>query len=192
MSRSELFLRPIQLKSTRGRSSRDRSGGMECVAYRNHRRRSLGFSFSTNPIDPYRFSVRIPPHITPGKYALTAFGQYLNGTNLKSESLTIWVERPGQPLSIQVDPPFLDVEVGDGSSLRVLGTYADGSEVDLTRSRHTNFVSQSPEIARVSFDGFVDAVRVGVTNIVIDGKFLIPVTVRPARRSEKPARRSRR
>jgi|SRR5579884_3210611 len=106
----------------------------------------LGFSFSTNPIDPYRFSVKIPTDITLGEYALTALGQYLNGTNVKSKPL----------------------DYGN-----------------------TNQCREADQSVRVSSDGLVTAVGVGATNIVVDGNKFIPVTVRPARRSDKPASRSR-
>jgi hypothetical protein len=135
---------------------------------------------SSAPTPPYGFSVPIPPHIAAGSYTLTAVAGA--GLKWKSKPVTIRVERADRPLAIEIDPPFLDVEVGSESALTVLGDYPDGSQVDLTRSRHTTFASQAPAIARVSPDGFVDAVSVGVTNIVIDGNNLIPVTVRPARR----------
>jgi Bacterial Ig-like domain (group 2) len=66
-----------------------------------------------------------------------------------------------------VNDTQLELRIGGQVPIRVLGTYSDGSVVDLSKSSQTSFVSQSPGIATVSAGGSVTGVAPGSTTIVV-------------------------
>lgn len=127
---------------------------------------------------PYQFDMEIPMEITPGKYLLTAVGTSKSGP-VDSQPVSIDVERPDLPDTISTDFKQLGMNVGDKLPISVVGTYADGSDIDLNKSSQTTFRSQSPAIATVTSEGVVTALSPGSTQIVIDGRISVPVTVEP-------------
>jgi len=136
----------------------------------------IGFSqVLTKP--PYRFSIHIPSHTTPGLYTLTASGAISPGNGVDSDPISIDVEPSEQPTSLTVEPTVLVINVGERTGMRVIGKYKDGSVLDLTESTQTRYISQNTKIATVSKDGFVTGVAVGSTNIVIDGRIKLQVIV---------------
>jgi hypothetical protein len=128
---------------------------------------------------PYQFDIEIPQKTTPGEYTLTAVGKPVSGEMLFSRPISIDVERPDARAKITINHRQLGMQIGWDLPLDVYGTYADGSEVNLTKSRQTTYVSESPAIATVSSEGLVKAISPGSTEIVIDGKIAVPVTVQP-------------
>lgn len=128
---------------------------------------------------PYQFDIEIPAQITPGRYLLTALGKTNSGQLIESEPLSIDVERPDLPQKIAANFRQLDLIVGDQVHIGVQGTYADGSVVDLSKSTQTAFTSQSPAIATVTPEGLVTAVAPGSTQVVVDGRLVVPITVEP-------------
>lgn len=114
---------------------------------------------------PVQFVLRIPAQTQPGIYRLTAFGR-MSGGDLESEAVTIDVERSEEPVRVWIEPSSIQFEhVGDRIPVRVLGTFADGSQQELTKSSKTNFISADPRVARVSSDGVVTSVGPGKTSI---------------------------
>jgi hypothetical protein len=81
------------------------------------------------------------------------------------------------PASLDIQPSVLVMRPGDTVQLVVKRTSRDGSTVDLTRSAKTTYVSQDPTVATVTSHGAVKAVAPGDTNIVVNGKVQVPVTV---------------
>jgi hypothetical protein len=142
----------------------------------------LGFIGALTKSSPYRFSIPIPSDLTPGKYTLTANGAIARGVGATSDPIFIDVERPDRPTSLKIEPSNLDMDVGDQSVLRVIGTYANGSEVDLTTSTQTTFVSRMPSVVTVSGDGLVTAVGPGSTRILINKDFAVEVTVHSSKK----------
>jgi hypothetical protein len=117
---------------------------------------------------PYRFAIRIPPDSDSGTQTLAAMGVIEYGNVIVSDSLTIDVERPDAPRSLKTDLSSLSFHrVGGDFHLMVDGVFADGSIVDLTRSRHTSYRSASPAVASVGADGHVTAKGLGSTAITI-------------------------
>ncbi len=141
----------------------------------------IGYS-SIITASPYQFSLPIPANISPGRYSLTALGVSATG-NATSAAITISVERPDAPVQIDVAPTILYLPVGARVPLRVVGTYADGTQLDITHSVSTTFSSTSASAATVDTQGYVTAV--GATtgqeppHIVVNSSLSIPVVVPP-------------
>jgi hypothetical protein len=114
---------------------------------------------------PYQFSITVPARIRPGPYTLVAEGRTSSGRQ-SSDPVTIDVERTDTPQSIAADS-HVELAVGDESLVRVVGTYADGSVVDLSRSTRTTYSPDPPGIVSVTREGVVTALAAGSTKIVI-------------------------
>jgi len=129
-------------------------------------------------LPPYKFTIKIPSDIEPGVYTIAASGTRADGENDDSEYVDIDVERPDAPVSITVEPDKVTFyTTGQKSAVRVVGKYADGSTVDLTKSEQTTYVSTDPNIAKVSKDGFITALAPGSTEIVINQDIIVKVIV---------------
>ena len=127
---------------------------------------------------PFQFTVQIPQGTTPGPYKLTALGAITAGQPIWSDSITIDVERPDSPNTLTTDPPGpLGVYVGETFGVDVIGTYDDGSTVNLTNSSQTTLESQSPGIVSVGPGGNLTALAPGSTQIIVNGTLAVPVTV---------------
>lgn len=136
-------------------------------------------------VTPYQLSLPIPAGISPGTYSLTALGVSSAG-NATSPAVTIDVERLDPPIQIDVTPTTLYLPVGQRSPLRVVGTYADGTQLDITHSATTSFVSSSTTLATVDSQGYVTAVAPispppfgGPVRITVNNSVTIPVVVPP-------------
>jgi hypothetical protein len=68
---------------------------------------------------------------------------------------------------------------GQMGYLRVIGTFADGSSLDLTQSTTTTFSSSANTVATVNAQGIVTPVGPGSAQILINGSVSVPVTVAP-------------
>ena len=80
-----------------------------------------------------------------------------------------------RPVSLDIQPAVLNLSAGKEVALTVKGIYRDGTTAVLTKS--TTYVSQDSSVATVTSEGVVKAVAPGDTNIVVNGKTLISVTV---------------
>jgi len=138
----------------------------------------IGFS-QPRKEPPYQFDIEIPEKTIPGEYGLTAIGKPAAGDAVFSQPIAIDVERPDEPRKITTNFRLLNMRVGEDLPIDVYGAYADGSEVNLTKSRQTTYFSESPAIVTVSREGRVKSIAPGTTRIVIDGKIAVPVTVEP-------------
>jgi large repetitive protein len=129
---------------------------------------------------PIQFQVRIPADAHPGTYHLTAMGRIAGG-DVESEAVTIDVEKSEEPVRIWAEPALIQfARVGDEIPLRVLGTFADKSNEELTRSSKTTFTSADPRVASVNASGIVTAVAPGRTTIQArtpSSDYSIPVRV---------------
>jgi Bacterial Ig-like domain (group 2) len=129
---------------------------------------------------PLQFSLTIPTVIQPGTYHVTAVGRTA-GDTVESNTLALDVERPDAPTRIWAEPSVIQfTRVGDQIPLRVLGTFPDGSQLELTRSSRTTFVSSDPRIASITATGMVTAVKEGRTSILVrtpSADYSIPVRV---------------
>jgi hypothetical protein len=127
----------------------------------------------------FQCSLKIPLDIDPGTYTLTASGVTASEETGDSDPVSIDVERPDNPVSLTTEPSRVELSIGHKTSLRVIGTYSDGSTVDLTESTQITFVSQSAEIVTVGPGGRITATGPGTTRIVINGLWTVPVRVDP-------------
>lgn len=132
---------------------------------------------------PIPFLLTIPNTIRPGIYHVTAIGVTPTGT-VESDPLALDVERADNPIRIWAEPSSIQfTQVGDQIPLRVLGEFADSSQIDLTRSSRTKFTSADTGVASVTADGRVTAIGAGKTSILMrtpSANYTIPVRVQPA------------
>ena len=127
-----------------------------------------------------RNQLRIRRQIQPGIYRLTAMGR-VSGGDVESEGVTIDVEKSEETVRIWMEPSAIQFEhLGDHIPVRVLGTFADGSQEELTKSSKTVFTSADPRIATVTADGVLTSVGHGRTSIQArtpSSDYSIPVRV---------------
>jgi hypothetical protein len=117
---------------------------------------------------PYQFSVQIPPKIRPRRYTITADGAAVSGGGIASDPITLAVERPDNPLSLSAEPSIMAFHMaGDQCSMRIVGTFPDGSLVDVHESTHVTYQSDTPGVATVDAYGLVTAVAAGSANITV-------------------------
>jgi len=142
----------------------------------------IGFTTEKGP-PPYKVAVKIPVKIRPGRYLLSA--QSIDQSTREpifSKSIAIDVERPDWPKSLTTDagPYPFELRIGAQIPIQVLGTYSDGSVVDLSRSRLTKYVSRDPAVVTVTDEGNTTGVAPGTTSIEIrhgNHEIVIPVVV---------------
>ncbi len=80
----------------------------------------LGFSqILTAP--PYRFQIKISTDIVPGAYTLTAVGDSQRKPVVNSEPVTVAIERPDSPQSLNTDLSLTFEYIGDSLALAVSG-----------------------------------------------------------------------
>jgi hypothetical protein len=116
---------------------------------------------------PIQFQLQIPSDIQPGTYQVTAITP-VSGGEMVSDALTLDVERAEEPLRTWTEPFAIQVaQPGDRIPVRVLGTFADGSKEELTRSKKTTYTSGDLQVATVSADGMVTAIGPGKTTIEV-------------------------
>ena len=127
---------------------------------------------------PYQFTIEVPGSISPGQYTLTAVG-ITSSAFIYSTPVLVDVERPDSPVSISTEPSLLSLYPGQMGYLRVIGTFSDGTSLDLTQSTTTTFSSSATTVATVSAFGIVTPVGPGSAQILINGSVSVPVTVAP-------------
>jgi hypothetical protein len=116
---------------------------------------------------PYRFSIFVPKNLSLGPHYFTAVGHTLSGDMAASLPLAVDVETDAVPLSLKMDPPAIDFEaLGEEIPIRVLGEFADGVEMDVTRSSQLHLASTNLAVAMISEEGIVRAVTPGTSRIV--------------------------
>jgi len=139
----------------------------------------IGFSDEVDAA-PFQFTIQLPNAIDPGLYVFTADGWTASGNPVTTDAIRIDIERSDSPVSLNAAPSSLSaLAVGDQTAIRVMGTYADGSVVDLTNSTRTTFATNPTGIVTVGAGGLVTAVGSGSAQIVVNGSLSVPVTVDP-------------
>jgi hypothetical protein len=126
---------------------------------------------------PYEFAFTIPLQVTPGLTVIGALGFTTSGPI--TTEIQVDIERSDSPQTVSTNTSQLELSVGDGVPIQVFGAYADGTFLRLTRSTQTTYLSQNPSIASVSSDGTITAVAPGSTQIVVNGRVFVSVTVDP-------------
>ncbi len=128
----------------------------------------IGFAKEKLDTPPYRFTVYIPAHIRPDKYALTAvaFGAP-TGQLVNSDPINILVERTESPVSISVYPIVADFTIDQKRYFSVTGLYADHATEDLSQSSRIKYISSDPAVATVDPQGIVTPVAPGSGKITI-------------------------
>ena len=91
---------------------------------------------------PYSSSVTVPAQTDPGLHTLTALGSTGSGSLVPSAPVVLDVERPDSPVSVRPPIPAVELQVGGGFGIQVVGTYADGSTAYLSKSTLTTYSSQ--------------------------------------------------
>jgi hypothetical protein len=142
---------------------------------------AIGFS-QVLSAPPYQFSLQIPAGTRPRRYPLTAEGTTAPGQGTNSDPITLVVERPDNPVSLSAQPAVMSFHLaGDQCPLRIVGTFPDGSLVDVDESTYIAYQSDTPGVATVDGDGHVTAVAAGTANITATYAGVsttVPVTVR--------------
>ena len=97
-----------------------------------------------------QFLQAIPTTINPGIHHLTAMGITSAG-DVESEPVAVDVEPRYTPVAVNGDPDLLIPPVGEQVPIRVVGTFADGTKLDVTNwSRTTYSSSYNTQVATVS------------------------------------------
>ncbi|MHB8527459.1 MAG: Ig-like domain repeat protein [Candidatus Acidiferrales bacterium] len=147
----------------------------------------IGFSSLVTSV-PAQFSMSIPTNIACRKFMLTAVGATSSGQSAESLTILIDVERPDRPTALsQLDSktPGLSFDaIGEQLPLVLLGTFSDGSILDVTRSTNVTYSSSDSSIAAVDTNGMVTGTGTGDATITatysVNGQnvsLAIPVTV---------------
>jgi hypothetical protein len=145
----------------------------------------MGKLIAIQPIQtssPYQFTVTVASlDATPGASDLGALAGVPGGQPVYSNPIILDLERPDPPVSIRVQESSLDFDrLGETNTLLVIGTYADGSVLNLTASSLTTYsvISASPTApVTVTPFGQVTSVAVGTGRISVNGTVLIPFNV---------------
>jgi hypothetical protein len=96
-----------------------------------------------------QFTLTLPTTIPPGLYNLTASGNNASG-DVESAPVAIDVE-PQYLGGISIVPTVLTLNsIGDQYPLRVIGTYSNGTKLDVTQSTQLSYSSYNTQIATVS------------------------------------------
>jgi len=141
-----------------------------------------GGPIGSNTSVPATFSLTIPFNISPRTYTLGAVGRPSAGPAVFSKAVPIAVERADQPTRLSNDVSTIPFRgPGDVAHLRISGTFADGTNLNVTESGYMSFSSLNAAVVTVSAKGFVKAVGPGRTVITATygqgPKAYIPVSV---------------
>ncbi len=129
------------------------------------------------------FSLRIPRDTAPGPYRLWAVTAEASGVPAESPEIRLFVEPSDAPRALTAYPPRLKIHaLGQAVAWAVIGTFADGSELDVTKSRHLRVTSENPGVATADH-GWIKARSSGST--ILDLRYgsarqRIPITVSSA------------
>lgn len=131
---------------------------------------------SEGPGPVYKFEISIPPDVESRTYTLVAAA----ANNVESAGVAIDIERPDQPKTIKNSLEYLTLEIGETWQLYITGMFADGKQVQLTRSKRTSYGSRPGAVASVTKEGLVTALRSGRATITVkhgDAVATVNVTV---------------
>lgn len=117
---------------------------------------------------PFVTSLRIPESIETGEKKIKAYAKLTDGREI-SHVITIKVVPEGVSLgSLDVFPPSIRFRyIGDQTSLRIDGKYADGRTVSFGSGNDLTIISSDPNVVIVDTSGNVTAVGAGEANVVV-------------------------
>jgi hypothetical protein len=125
----------------------------------------IGFSSIQTGV-PAQFALTIPNSISCGTYMLTALGITSSGQSVSSNQVLIDVERPDMPVSISASITGITLgSPGESFPIKFLGTFADGSVLDLTESSKIAYSVSNSSVATIDANGIVAAVTPGLTSV---------------------------
>lgn len=148
---------------------------------------SIG-SNSTASSVPTTFSLAVPNNISACRaYMLTAVGTTTSGQFVHSATILVDIERADMPTAINPQIPSLTFKaLGEQFPLALLGTFPDGSVLDVTESSYVTYSSVNTSVATVDANGMVTGGSAGSTTITatytLNGQrvqTVVPVTVPP-------------
>jgi hypothetical protein len=100
---------------------------------------------------PFTFVLTVPADLSYGPYQLTAVGIDSSGNLTTSPSITLNVDPTSSLSALSVTPVTVKFKyTGQQIPLQVIGTFADGSTADLTRSTLTSYTSSKPSSATIA------------------------------------------
>lgn len=127
----------------------------------------IGISTTLTTGVPAQFTLDVPADIACRRYIVTADGTTAAGQDV-STSLMIDVERPDMPTSIRAAHSSIGFEApGASVPIRILGSFADGKVLDVTRSTNVVYESSDPTVATMSASGEVTALTAGDAVITV-------------------------
>jgi hypothetical protein len=132
---------------------------------------------------PFEFTLSIPSDATPGPYQITAVGSAKKQL-VVSPTTTIYVETDVAINALSAEPKSITLlSIGEQVPVRIVGTLADGNNVDLTESSKLTFASTDSTVAALPQPGVVISVGPGTTTITAtyagSSPISVPVAVTP-------------
>jgi hypothetical protein len=143
----------------------------------------LGFA-GPSTTAPYELTFLIPTNATPGPYQITAAAANSPRQVVISSPITIAVETNDAVSTLSAEPTSVtSFSLGEQVPIRIVGTRADGSSIDLAESSRMAFASTDSTVATVAQTGAVTSVGPGTATIsaTYDGgaQITIPVIIAP-------------
>lgn len=122
----------------------------------------LGSSATTNG----QSQLTIPSNTTIGPYNVSALGNAADGSLVVSSPISLQVDTPNTQFTITTEPSVLRFSApGETIPLHVIGTFPDGSQLDMTHSVQMTYLINNSQVATVDGQGIVTAVGPGSTYI---------------------------
>lgn len=114
-----------------------------------------------------QFLQQVPTTIRPGIYHLTAIGANSSG-DVESDPISIDVEPATFPTGLVASPNFFNFQtIGHKLPVSAIATFADGSNLDVTKSSQMSYSSTNSQVATVDSTGMVTAVGPGQAVILL-------------------------
>ncbi len=145
----------------------------------------IGLNSSLQTTVPAQFTVNIPNNIVCEPYMLTASGQTTSGSTIDSDPITVDVERPDMPVSVNALMSSVTLDApGESFPIKLFAVFGDGSALDVTNSSYVSYSSNSPNLFSVDASGDVTALAPGygwvVASYTLNSQTvqaIIPITV---------------
>jgi len=127
----------------------------------------IGFSNVATSV-PAEISLDIPSAIACGPHMLTAMGTTASGQSVESATILIDIERADLPRSVAALMSSIPFESqGERAPIGLLGTFSDGSALNITKSSNVVFASSDTGVATVDSSGIVTAISTGNATITV-------------------------
>src|ERR1700722_14430132 len=131
----------------------------------------IGFSSIATQL-PAQLSMSVPAVIACGSYMLTAFGTTGTGPSSQSATILVDVERSDLPLSLSAQQAGFTFETqGETAPVQILGTFSDGTILDVTESSYMAYGSSNTAV--VTLDATGAATAVGPGNAWVSATYIV-------------------